>query len=223
MDGTTTSDQAMAEETGVTGLEGSWLKLRLKFQERLLGSSPTSASVYQDFCATRALKHGVTPADDEEEALPNSDGGALTGFPRDAQGLFLYDYQLRGFLKEAARALRLKVPGKQKAEVNLTDSLVHQFVHVFPRRLYLTRDGVRIKEPDGVLERPLRAMTMQGPRVTLAASEYVDDGCEIEAKVFIMAGPITPEIVRQLIPYGQLVGLGQWRSGSNGRFTAEVN
>ena len=223
MNGAMTGDSVREERTVVPGLDGSWLTMRIKFQERLIGSSPTSASIYQDYMAERAIKRGVTPAGDEEMTLPDGDGGALTGFPRDDTGLFLWDYQLRGFLKEAARALRLKVPGKTKAEVNLTDSLVHQFVHVFPRRLYLTRDGAKFVEPDGVLERPLRAMTMQGPRMTLAASEFVDEGCELEAKVFVLAGPITPEIVRQLIPYGQLVGLGQWRSGSNGRFTAEVS
>lgn len=210
------------------GLSGQWLRVRVEFQERVLGTLPKEPLVLQEYLQANA-NPPLTPEQVAEEvvALPSPNGESedkakITVFARDDRGLHLWDYHFRGFLKEAARALRLTVPGRRRATVNLTDNLLQQYVYVFPRRLYLMREGKIIKEPDGLFSRPLRAMTMQGPRVSIAVSEYVDPPVSFEAKLFILDGPITGEVVESLLPYGQLAGIGQWRSGSHGRFVAEL-
>ena len=81
-----------------------------------------------------------------------------------------------------------------------------------------------MKSVDGVVERPLRAQTMQGPRVTLARSDYMNAGTKLtfEIKVVESAKEFTVEVVKSLFEYGELQGLGQFRNGSYGRFTVEI-
>jgi len=79
-----------------------------------------------------------------------------------------------------------------------------------------------------VYERPLRAETMRGPRVSLASSEQVDDPWSIEFTVTLVDNPttnksanVTWEAIEEMLSYGCLKGLGQYRNGSFGRFTYE--
>ena len=91
------------------------------------------------------------------------------------------------------------------------------FVFVFPRKISLGK-----KEPDGICERPLRAETMQGPRVSLARSEVVNAGISFDCEIQLFPGcPITDKMLRQCLDYGKFKGLGQWRNSGKGRFTWE--
>ena len=211
-------------QTTFAGLEGEQYHVRLTFQERLLGTMPRDPSILSTYLQSKAHPPLSDERRQEEvDTLPGTEEETRgTGFPFDDRGLFLWDYHLRGYLKEAARVLRLSVPGRRKAEVALTDRLLEQYVYVFPRRLHLMREGQIVKEPDGVFERPLRAMTAQGPRVSIAVSEYLDPPLYLEARIFVLRGPISVELSQALLPYGQLTGLGQWRTGGNGRFVVEV-
>jgi len=77
------------------------------------------------------------------------------------------------------------------------------------------------KEVDGVLERPLRAMTAQGPRVTVTRSDYIESGRQIRFTIGIMKNDkkVTMDLIDTLLQYGEICGLGQWRgSGGYGRF-----
>ena len=60
---------------------------------------------------------------------------------------------------------------------------------------------------------------MQGPRITLTRSDYVSEDTEI---CFIMKwlekSEITEKLLIELLGYGELMGLGQFRNGSFGRF-----
>jgi hypothetical protein len=78
------------------------------------------------------------------------------------------------------------------------------------------------EKPDGRLERPLRANTPQGPRVSLVSSDYVDAGVEFEITITLLPHKeLKWKIVEQLLDYGKLKGLGQWRNGGWGRFEWE--
>jgi hypothetical protein len=141
-----------------------------------------------------------------EDAEPS--GPVITRFPRDEQGLYLWDYQLLGFLREAAATLR-PILG-----VTNLRSKIEQTVYIRPRRIYL-----HTQMPDGTLRRPLRAMTMRGPRVTLVESELLNQGRRIQFELLALPHPeITTALLRTLLDYGQLRGLGQWRNGGWGRF-----
>ena len=74
-----------------------------------------------------------------------------------------------------------------------------------------------------VCERPLRAETMQGPRVTLASSEEVPEGSTmlIKIKTMNIGKADLQALVREWLNYGELHGLGQWRNSGRGRFVWE--
>lgn len=71
------------------------------------------------------------------------------------------------------------------------------------------------------MERPLRVMTMQGPRTSLAKSEYLDIGSTTIFTIKILSSQkITWKIIEKAFDYGKFIGLGQWRgSGGYGRYT----
>jgi hypothetical protein len=98
---------------------------------------------------------------------------------------------------------------------NLRNKVLNN-VYVWPRRIYLQ------EEPDGVLERPLMAMTRLGPRVSLAKSDFVNDGLSFEVEIEILENPdINEETIETLMLFGRYKGLGQWRNASWGSFIAE--
>lgn len=193
------------------------LELELTLTEPMLGTVPKNPEVYAAYIASKA----PVPANGEEEVEtvpPDVEKSGWTGFHQDEQGLFIYNYMINGFLKEAGTAL------KSQIGVSNIKSKIDQFVFVEPRRIYLDKE-----KPDGCLERPLRALTMQGPRVSLARSDYVSEGTKINVTVRVLdnsatktSKALTAEVIKQLLEYGELKGLGQFRNGCYGRFTAEV-
>jgi hypothetical protein len=127
----------------------------------------------------------------------------------DDKGLFIYNYCQKGYLKDKANLL------KDQLKLKNLKSKVDDYVFVSPRRIYLNKPS-----PDGVLERPLRAMTMQGPRVTLARSDLVYAGLELEYGITVVRGPhgIDEDVLRDILTYGEDSGCGQWRNGGYGTF-----
>jgi hypothetical protein len=63
----------------------------------------------------------------------------------------------------------------------------------------------------------LRAQTAQGERIALAASESAPAGTTAEFSV-VLLDPRLESLIRELLDYGELRGLGQWRSSGKGRF-----
>jgi hypothetical protein len=120
---------------------------------------------------------------------------------------------IRGFLKESAQM------HKELRGVKQLRSKLDNYVFIEPRRIELVLpEGGKID----FIERPLRAMTAQGPRVTLARSEVLPEGTKFECRIVVLKSPITEEILRDLLDYGRYKGFGQWRGGSYGRFIYEL-
>ena len=182
----------------------------IRTTEELLASSPCDKEVYKTYIASQKAE-GKT--DDELNTLPEKEVTGWSVFHSDENGLFLYDYHLKGFLKEAGR----NITGK---EITALVSKIDRFVFVFPRRIYFKRNGKGIAKPDGVAERPLRAMTMQGPRVSLKRSDKFLPGVELTFTVEILplGKEITQAHIGKWLDYGKFCGLGEWRNGSFGRF-----
>lgn len=188
-----------------------------------------------------ASGQAVTPARTEavltEEANsvpPSLEKTGWTTFHKDDLGCFLYDYHIKGLLQEAARVLGQWPPRGGEAEeeeaeeekpkkkgagqpIKMLADRVKKHVFLWPRRIRLPGD------PEGLryLERPLRAQTMQGPRVTVVRSDMIPAETELEFTVRVLRGGFgrfrVADIVSGLLEYGGLQGLGQWRSGGYGR------
>lgn len=190
-------------------------KLKVIFLTEVLGGQP-DREVATRFLTGKATEAGVEVPPEELDTLAETLEKGTTTFHHQPDGTpILWDYQVKGFLKEAGRVLNGKADGKftmPKAMRSKVDSLVF----ISPRQ-------IKLNLPNGgemtYLERPLRAETAQGPRVALARSEMLPIGTWFECGISVIVGDITENVLRELLDYGYYKGLGQWRNGRWGSFS----
>lgn len=190
-------------------------KVKLVFTTDILGTVPLNKEIYTDYIAN---KEGAPPnAVEEADTIALEDKGK-TGFHRDGDGKpFLYDYVIKGFLKDACGMLwrsEDSLSKRLKAYKRVIDGLIF----VDERQIPFAMSG-----EVGELQRPLRAQTAQGERVALAFSETIPAGSTIEFGLAVLDDKSVPiELLREWFNYGKYRGLGQWRNGSYGRFSFEL-
>ena len=194
------------------------IKYRVTLQEAMLGSKPSNAGVFTDYIASRKQDgldgEELKAAEEAEDRVKES----MTIFHRleDGKTPILWNYQLLGMFKDFCGSLR-RAPGTLSSGLKAYKSVIDALVFVSPRKVpIILPEGGEI----GILERPLRAETMQGPRVALAKSETVPAGSTLEFEVKLLDPDLKPYI-EEWLNYGSLRGLGQWRNASWGIFTWE--
>jgi len=181
------------------------IRVRIKLLEKFLGTAP-DPEVYAKYIASLAPEG--TDIQDELETLEAIEEKGTTRFHKDENGLFIYNYMIVGFLKEAGNTL------KYQLGIKALRSKIENYCFVEPRKIYLNKT-----EPDGVLERPKRVNGPMGPQSTLGRSEYIEAGNEIEFIIKLLEHKeLKPDVILELLEYGQLKGLGQWRNGGYGSF-----
>lgn len=190
-------------------------KVRLTLTEDLLGTMSNNSDIYAEYIATKAPN-----VDTIEQEIADFDPSqafekAMTIFPRLPDGTpYLYDYQIKGFLKDTAAVLR-KVTGTQSSKVKAYKKEIDGLVFVEPRKIPIKVIG----EMD-ICQRPLRASTPMGERIALAASESIPAGSIIEFEVIAYTDQLEA-LTRECLNFGNRRGLGQWRNSGKGRFTYE--
>jgi hypothetical protein len=188
------------------------MKIKITLTEDMLGTVPKDKAIYTTYIG--GLKPPGTPSlENELEDVVEAEEKGWTGFHRDGNGLFVLDYYIKGFLKHSANVQ------KETLGIKALRSKITDFVFVFPRKVYLGK-----KEPDGVFERPRQGMTPQGPKTSLARSDYVAAGTKFafELRFFPPHKEITRKVIESILEYGAYMGFGQFRNGSFGRFTFEI-
>ena len=183
-------------------------KLEIMLTEPMLGTVPKDKEIYKTYIASKAPdKEGA----DEVESVEEAEVKGWTGFhrvPGEGGMPFIYNYMIKGFMKAAGNTL------KEQLKIKALKSKLDQFLFVSPRQIMLPEID---KEP---LERPLRAMTPKGPIVSLARSDTVAAGTVLECELLLLDHKeIKEQTLRDLLDYGALKGLGQWRNADYGQFT----
>ena len=84
-------------------LEFETYQLDVELTTPMLGTTPHNPEIYKNFIES---KKPVTITENEADTIQFAEGQGWTGFHSDDQGLFLYDYMIKGFLKSAANAIR---------------------------------------------------------------------------------------------------------------------
>ena len=191
------------------------LKVKLTFVEPILGTSPANEDIYREFIASKA--EDAATIEDEVAAL-GAEAVAekgMTVFPRMEDGTpFLYDYQIKGFFKDTCGGLR-KVKGSVSAGIKAYKKEIDKLIFPEPRCIPFDSYG-----EIGVCQRPLRAQTAQGERVSLAMSEEVPAGASVTFDIVCLTDDHV-KAVREWLDYGRFSGIGQWRNSGKGRFTWE--
>lgn len=181
----------------------------------------------------------------------------------------LYDYAIKGFLKESARTLKEYDPDeaegggqpdesaegeepaesedpraqaqetvaaaqeerygttkatkeakvkKPKAEKKAKSNVIKQLQDKVSRYVFVSPRKIILPPVSGHLERPLRALTALGPRVTVVRSDKVPEGSRFSFDIVVLKGAgITAPLLKDILEYAQWQGFGQWRSGGYGR------
>ena len=191
------------------------LKVRLTFMEEILGTASADPEVHASFIASKApdapTREQEVAAIGVEEVVEKS----MTVFPRDENSKpFLYDYQIKGFMKNACGCLR-KVSGSDSSKIKAYKKEIDGLIFVKERKIPFTNyDHI------GNCQRPLRASTAQGERVALANSESIPAGAQVEFTIQCLHDGHL-KVVREWLDYGELNGIGQWHNSGKGRFQWE--
>lgn len=202
------------------------LKVKITFLEPVLGTWPSNQNVARDFIAGKSPD--AATIEDEVAAL-GADAVAdkgMTVFPRNENGEpVLYDYQIKGFFKDSCGMLA-RVGGKtetgKKRAVNESGKLsaykkvIDGLIFPQPRMI-----PIKVNGEIGDCQRPLRAQTAQGERVSLANSEEIPAGSTCEFEILLMDESLENAVLEWL-DYGVLRGIGQWRNSGKGRFTFDI-
>lgn len=216
------------------------MRVRLTFTEELLGTASANPKIYEEFLGSKCADKEKVKAEMESLGTEDLVEKTMTVFHRKDGVPILYDYQIRGFIKEAlgvvveftpltigGKKTTVKDPktgesedvvkGGSRISKNTYKRFVDNYIFVTPREI-----GIQI--PDGrtmgTCSRPLRADTLQGPRVALAHSETAPVGTVIEFAV-VCTQPKLEQLVIDALNYGALKGIGQWRNSGKGRFVWE--
>lgn len=190
------------------------MTVTLTLIDEALGMMPANPEVHETYIASKAPD--AKTIEEEVAAVGAAEvvEKTMTIFPRleDGKTPFFWDYQIRGFFKDAMGMLR-RVSDSECAKLKNYKKLVDGLIFIKERKIPINVNGEM-----GDCQRPLRAETMQGPRVALAHSETVPEGSTCTFTIKLLDGTLE-KAVRECLDYGELRGLAQWRNSGKGRFT----
>lgn len=202
------------------------IKVKLTFVEPVLGTWPSNQNIAREFIASKSPDSATV---EDEVAALGADAVAdkgMTVFPRNEKGEpVLYDYQVKGFFKDSCGMLSRiggkTETGKKKAvnesgKITAYKKVIDGLIFVQPRMIPIHFNGEMTER-----QRPLRAQTAQGERVSLANSEQIPAGSTCEFEILLMDDS-HEKAVLEWLNYGALRGIGQWRNSGKGRFSYEI-
>lgn len=193
------------------------------FVTEYLGSLPGSKQIYTDYIASKAPDAMTMAQEIELYGQEDVENNKRTKIPRDADGdLCILDYQVRGFLKNAAEAL------KRAGILNVTAYVknLSQLVFISGSEEFTPAlKTIKLIKPEkaaiSLNERPLMANTPKGQRVGIASSESLPPGTTFEFYLSLLNKKFEPAVLSWL-EYSWFSGLGQWRTAGHGRFRVDI-
>ena len=200
--------------------------VHLDFIDDVLGTAPGDPDIHGSYVSSKAPDAATK---EEEIAAIGEDEFRAKGktiFPTDESGNpIFWNYQIKGFFKSACAAQR-GLSGSKSSKVKAYKKKIDLGIFVFQDaddpssraiKIHMTKAGV------GECQRPMRAETMQGPRVAIADSDSIEKGSWIEFDVVMLDDGDWP-LVSEWLDYGKFNGLGQWRNSGKGAFVwHEIN
>ena len=196
------------------------LNIRITLINEMLGTAAADPEVYKNYIASKSpdamtLEEEVAAIGVEETA-----NKSMTVYPRLEDGTpFMWNYQLKGFFKDACSALQRckgEEISKESCKLKAFKKVIDGCIFVEPRKIPIDMHGGEM----GICERPLRASTAQGERIALASSETVPEGSTMDCTVICLSDD-HEAVVREWLNYGKWKGLLQWRNAGFGQYEWE--
>lgn len=184
------------------------MKVKITLLEEVLGSSPSNEELLATYIASKAPTSDLTTEEVDNIKAQNAED-RITVFPKTADGTpFLYDYQVKGMFKDSCKMLAKAgkagyAGGKACAAIKAYKQAIDGLIFVTPREIPYDLHGMKVD----FCERPLRAQTPMGERVSIAKSESVPAGATAEFEIECL-NPKLEDMVRECLDYGKKRGLG---------------
>ena len=191
------------------------LKIKVTTMDEMLGTASANPEIHREFIASNAPD--AMTREEEVEAIGAEEvfEKGMTVFPKEGGKPFFWDYQWRGYFKDACGMLR-KLPRSECAKIKAYKKELDGLLFFTQRKIPVRFDGEM-----GICQRPLRGQTAQGERIALASSESIPAGATMEFEIKVLDSSREKAIL-EMLDYGRLRGFGQWRNSGKGRFTYEV-
>ena len=190
------------------------MTVKLTFIEDILGTASANPELHSTYIASKAPDAKKMEEEIAELGVEAVEEKGMTVFPKEDGKPFLYDYQIKGFFKNACKAMR-EADKSKSSKLKAYKTKIDNQVFIDDRKIFFEGD-VEITN----LQRPLRASTPQGERVALASSECIKAGTWVEFTISSISADML-DLVREWLDYGELNGIGQWHNGGYGRFVWE--
>ena len=192
------------------------MKVRLTLIEEILGTASGNKNIHADYIASKAPDAAKREEEIEAIGVDAEIEKSMTVFPRDNEGQpFIWDYQIRGFFKDACGMLR-RVSKTKSSAMKAYKKIIDGSIFVKERQIPFDMVG-----EIGNCQRPLRGQTAQGERISLANSETIPSGSSITFTIQCLNDG-DMETVKEWLNYGRVRGLGQWRNSGKGKFYWEL-
>ena len=143
---------------------------------------------------------------------------------------FYYDYQIRGFMKDACGLLRKVDADTVSKKTTAYKATIDGNIFVHPRRIaiqladnFIEEDGYTetpVYDENGnlrVLERPIRITNRQGVTTAIAASEMIPAGSTMKFQITMNSKKLKAAVVEWL-GCGNEHGISGWRNSGKGSF-----
>jgi hypothetical protein len=171
------------------------MKIEITLTEATLGTLAGNPEIAKEFIMS---KHPDGIQQDELHAeTPEGDlAKACTIFPRENGKPFIWDYQIKGFFKEACIAM-IETDTITQEELKAVRLTKYLFKRTIDRKIHENWNA----ELSGEIcwcERPLRGMTMQGERISMARSEEIPAGSKFSFEIICMNKKLLPYIMVDL-------------------------
>jgi len=194
------------------------LKCHAELITEMLGTTSADPNLHEEYIASKAPDAKSTTEEISAIGITEVIEKAKTVFPRlngkpDGQP-FMWDYQIKGFLKAAAQAMA-RVSTSETAKTKAYIKILTDCVFVFPRKIPLVYEGAE-QGIVGNIQRPLRGQTAQGERIALANSETVPVGTTFDFEIELL-DPKYEKLVMELLEYSKYKAFLQWRNAGYGR------
>ena len=206
------NEKKAADNDGMKKLK---MRVKITFRDPILGTWPANEEIARDYISSKLPDN--ENVDDEIEAIAdNEEQRGMTIFPKNEDGIpFFYDYQIKGFFKDAC-SMMSRVKKSKSSGIKAYKKIIDGLIFTKPRQILISSSG-----EISSCQRPLRANTPQGERVALANSEEIPERSTIEFDV-ICLDPTHRDLVIEWLEYGEHRGIGQWRNSGKGRFQFEI-
>ena len=196
-------------------------RIRFYFLQDVLGGRAFNENILTSWIEGKAPEGKNISDEIANRGIEDVVENKMTGFSKEQGCPHIWDYQIKGFLKEAMGALK-KLPNtessKQKAHKKAVDNYIFFDARTSRKIFFHNADGSRVNNSQlKEEERSLRASTMQGERVSIARSESVPAGTYVEFDMIVMDESLN-KAIDECFNYGRYKGFGQWRNAGFGTF-----